>query len=307
MSEQETSAIASDLVHDDEDDGFGTADDYGHEVVENDPDLIDEGDEDLADGQSYEEDGYEDEELGDGESSNEFSPETKSYKEMQSMYSKTQNRASELEGQLSEIEDRLKPLGGLEGVVRSLTYVQTDPDYRALTAKKSGQSIPGVDESNLTPEAKEALELVKKTVRAELAQEMRAYDEQHVRPLADQVRQTNLDSIADSLLDNHGEQFQEQLPTIERLAKKLPQVLLDNPTYEVMETLYHESLREDGKAEAYYLQQHQNKVDGRKGKVTGAPRSSGVSPNTPKFNKPKTMFDAARIADKRSAYKRRSR
>jgi hypothetical protein len=304
MSEQETAAQASDEVLDEEDDGFGTADDYGHELVEDDPDLISEGEDES--GESYAED-LEDEELADEESSNFDSPDNKSYKEMQSMYSKTQNKNSELEGQINELENQLKPFGGLEGVVKSLTYVQNDPEYRALTAKKAGQSIPGVDEANLTPEAKEALELVKKTVRAELANEMRQYDERTVKPLADQVRQTNLDSIADSLLETHGEQFQEQLPTIERLAKKLPQVLLDNPTYEIMETLFHESLREDGKAEAYYLDRYQTKVNGKRGKVTGSPKTSGASPNAPKFNKPKTMFDASRIADKRRAYTNKKR
>ena len=277
---------------------------FGREVILEDSDLIDDGEllqEDDEDGELVDEEPssvYDDE----------FGPDSKSYREMQSMYSKTQNKASELEGNLQQIEDRLAPLGGLDKVVQALTYVQSDPDYRALTAKKAGQSLPGDDESNLTSEAKEALDLVRKTVDAEVRSKMAQLKHEQIDPLSDQIRQSRLNDIADDLLDNYGEQFQDQLPTIERIAKNLPQEILDNPTYETMEDLFHRSLREDGKAESYYLGQHQAKVEGKKSRETGSHSSRGTEPSMPRMNKPKTMFDAARVADKKAAYRtRRSR
>lgn len=297
MSEEDgTANIASDVIPDP--DEFGEVGEFGQDVVEDDPDLIEESDD------SGEPDFSEGEELEDEESSEEgHSPESKSYKEMQSWNSKTQNKNSELEGNLQQIEDRLAPLGGLEKVVQAFSYMQNDPDFRALAAKKSGRPDPSaVDESNMSDEAREALEMVRKTVRAELNPMLDKLKREQIEPLTDRVRQGDLNSIADDLLENYGEQFQEQLPTIERLAKGLPQESLDNPSYKIMESLFHDSLREDGRAESYYLSGYQNKVQGKKGKVTGSPQNRGVNESMPKFKKPKTMFDAARIADKKASY-----
>lgn len=302
-----TSARGSDVIPSGDDLGDLDVGEFGHEVIldEEGDDLVDEGELDVEEdeGELLDEEPSEYEE--------EFSPDSKSYREMQSMYSKTQNKASDLEGQLQQIEDRLAPLGGLDKVVQALTYVQNDPDYRALTERKAGrtsQTIPGVDESTLTPEAKEALDLVRKTVDAEVRSKLAQMKQEQIDPLTDQIRQSSLNSIADDLLENYGEQFQDQLPTIERLAKELPQETLDNPTYRDMEDLFHKSLREDGKAESYYLGQHQAKVTGKKQKVTGSPSSGRAESSMPKMAKPKTMFDAARVADKKAAYRsRRSR
>ena len=292
ISEPQTASRASEEYLDD-DDGFGSEDDFGKEVMD---------DEDAGGELSAEE---EEGELVDEESSDdEFSPESKSYREIQSMYSKTQNKASELEGDLQQIEDRLAPLGGLDKVVQALNYVQSDPEFMALARKKQGQTIPGIDESNMTPETKEALELVKQTVRAELAPHLNQLkSEQH--NLSDQVRQGKLDDIADDLLQNFGDEFAEQLPTIEKLAKTLPKEQLDNPSYKLMESLFFDSLREDGKAENYYLHQYQNKVNDKRGKSTGMPRSGNIGASMPKQARPKTMFDAMRVADKKQAFSRR--
>ena len=299
--EEGTASIASDVIPNP--DSFGEVGEFGHDVVEEPSDSIEEVDES---GEPTFVEGDEGELVDEEPSDNEIhDPESKSYKEMQSMYSKTQNEKSELEGQLSQIEDRLASLGGLENVVQALTYVQTDPDFRALTAKKAGQSIPGVNDADLTPEAKEARDLVRKTVQAELQPVVSRLKREQIDPLADQIRQSSLNDIADSLLENYGEQFQEQLPTIERLAKSLPKEILNNPTYKTMESLFHDSLREDGKAEAYYLSGYQDKVTGKRSKVTGSPKGGRADSDMPKFSKPKTMFDAARIADKKASYARR--
>ena len=120
ISEPQTASRASEEYLDG-DDGFGSEDDFGKEVMD---------DEDAGGELSIEE---EEGELVDEESSDdEFSPESKSYREIQSMYSKTQNKASELEGDLQQIEDRLAPLGGLDKVVQALNYVQNDPEFMAL-------------------------------------------------------------------------------------------------------------------------------------------------------------------------------
>ena len=299
--EEGTASIASDVIPNP--DSFGEVGEFGHDVIDDSDTHVEEvddsGEPDFVEGDEGE---LVDEEPSDNEL---HDPESKSYKEMQSMYSKTQNEKSELEGQLSQIEDRLASLGGLENVVQALTYVQTDPDYQALTAKKAGQSLPGVNDADLTPEAKEALDLVRKTVQAELRPVVSRLQREQIAPLADQIRQSSLNDIADSLLENYGEQFQEQLPTIERLAKSLPREILNNPTYKTMESLFHDSLREDGKAEAYYLSGYQDKVTGKRSKVTGSPKGGRADSDMPKFSKPKTMFDAARIADKKASYARR--
>ena len=229
--EEGTASIASDVIPNP--DSFGEVGEFGHDVIDDSDTHVEEvddsGEPDFVEGDEGE---LVDEEPSDNEI---HDPESKSYREMQSMYSKTQNEKSELEGQLSQIEDRLSSLGGLENVVQALTYVQTDPDYQALTAKKAGQSIPGVNDADLTPEAKEALDLVRKTVQAELQPVVSRLKREQIDPLADQIRQSSLNDIADSLLENYGEQFQEQLPTIERLAKSLPKEILNNPTYKTME------------------------------------------------------------------------
>tara|TARA_R100001143_G_scaffold27359_1_gene27200 strand:- start:2185 stop:3108 length:924 start_codon:yes stop_codon:yes gene_type:complete len=299
--EEGTASIASDVIPNP--DSFGEVGEFGHDIIDDSDTHVEEvddsGEPDFVEGDEGE---LVDEEPSDNDI---HDPESKSYREMQSMYSKTQNEKSELEGQLSQIEDRLSSLGGLENVVQALTYVQTDPDYQALTAKKAGQSLPGVNDADLTPEAKEALDLVRKTVQAELRPVVSRLQREQIAPLADQIRQSSLNDIADSLLENYGEQFQEQLPTIERLAKSLPREILNNPTYKTMESLFHDSLREDGKAEAYYLSGYQDKVTGKRSKVTGSPKGGRADSDMPKFSKPKTMFDAARIADKKASYSRR--
>jgi hypothetical protein len=302
-SEPESASIASDLVQDNGDE-FGNESDYGRDVLDEEDDDLYEDEEGEPD---YDDD--EDEEEPDDEESSEEenSQDSKSYREMQSMYSKTQNRASELEGNLSEIENRLAPLGGLDKVVEALSYIQNDPEFRSLAMKKSGQSIPGIDESKLTGDQREALDLVKQTVQAELRGEMNKLRKNEIEPLTDQVRQTGLDTIADDLLNNYGEQFTDQLESIERLAKTLPKEQLDNPTYQVMEDLFHKSLREDGKAEDYYLSQHQDKTNGKRRKSNSSPSNSSVEAKTPAFKKPKTMFDAMKISDRKAAFRGRNR
>ena len=87
-SEPESASIASDLVQDNGDE-FGNESDYGRDVLDEEDDDLYEDEEGEPD---YDDD--EDEEEPDDEESSEEenSQDSKSYREMQSMYSKTQNK-----------------------------------------------------------------------------------------------------------------------------------------------------------------------------------------------------------------------
>lgn len=245
-------------------------------------------------------------ELGDGEllEEEEDSPNKgdgdKSYKNMQSMYSKTQAKLQESDTRNKELEDKFASVGGVQQAADFIAFMQRDPEMISLIQKRNGVKQPAtIDTSKMGVEEREALKLVEDLVDARMAPELRKLTnllDERVTPLADRVYQQSMNDISKSLQNKYGPIFNAQSNTMAELAKDLPTNVVNKISEEDVETLFIKSLLRDGKLEEFTKSNYQKKLSFKKSKSTGSLPSTNGGNGMPRFKKPKNIMEAAKIA-----------
>ena len=256
----------------------------------------DDEDEETAEdaGESDESEDGENDGKDEGESSD------SNYKELQRSFGESREEVKSLKEGTSQF-DRF---GGIEKALGALEFISNDPDFKELAAKKSRGEIPGLDEKSMSPEAKSALELVRKTAR----QEVEVLRQEHKKEIEDLIkdriepemaanREVRLEKLIEQMNDMYGEVWTEQLDSMERLGDTLSPQATRNPKIGDIEDLFYKSLRVDGKLESFLAKKGNKAVMKRKGQSVNRQRSSATTPKS--MIKPKTMAEAAMLAERK--------
>ena len=279
--------------------------DFGEDP--NDLDGYDESGEDL--GESVDED---DGEPSESEELSEDVEETlgdqaeKSYKELQKVYGKGQEELKTLRSKMDQIEGAAGRYGGPEKMGEILDFVTTDPEMLAILQQKTGGSNQlGIDTEGLSEEGKNALRLVDQIAEKRIEKALQDYDarvQSKLSPVLEKQRERELDGFMDKLDKKYGEEWMESLETMETLAQSMPEDVLENPTMDDMEDLFFKALRKEGKLEQFVGKQVTQKTRQKKSRSVGRSNSTDLEGAS---EKPKTMFDAAKIAERKLSRARR--
>ena len=231
------------------------------------------------------------------------------YKDLQRAYTESRERIKELEQSGSDadaVAHKFVQFGGVDKALAALDFVNNDTDFRDLATKKANKETIGLDESKMTPQQKEALELVRKVVRSELtpfASEMKGkLDEivsKEISPHTAAMQEANLEVLTEKMDAKFGDKWIEQLDSMEKLKGELPERVRIAPTFKDLTSLYLRSLVEDDKFDTFTLARAKLLSKGKKAKSTNRPRSTGDGAKKSFKDKPKTIFEAAKIAEAR--------
>lgn len=260
-------------------------------------DEYEESEEDA--GESNEsEDGEDEEESDEGKDPG------KDYKELQKVYGESQEEVKSLR----ELASAFEEFGGVEKALGALKFIQNDPEFSALATKKSRGEIEGVDESKMSPQAKEAIELMRKVTRQEVAVLLKIHDDKIDKRFVDTVepeiaaaREVRIDKMIGQMSDKYGSEWMEQLKSMEKLGDTLDPKVSKAPKFGDLEDIYFKSLRLDGKFDAFLVKRGNKVVKTRKSKSINRPSSTDTMAK--EAAKPKTMQEAAVIAERKLGYK----
>lgn len=209
---------------------------------------------------------------------------------------------AELEGKLQEMEELLRPYGGAEGAAKALEIVKNSPEYQAVTDRliKGGgvkeEEEEEKDDPDLDPATKKAQDFVDKRIQKLLGKSLKQVEEKidsRIKPLSDNFRQTKLETINGRMESSYGKELYKSVEKdMDKVLAEYPANYLDNPSLKKVEDVFHTALRRAGKAEKFYRQQSQNKINGKKEKSTGSPGTGGNSEDKLELREVKSITDA---------------
>lgn len=268
-------------------------DDFDLDTIDLGVNRDDEGDEELNDDDG--DPGEKEQEVKKGADSYESR-----YKELQKTYGASREEVKGLKGKLTSIEQALEKHGGLEKVAQVMNYITSDPDFVDLATKKQRGEHLGIDESKLDPKAKEALNLVRRAARAEIAEYKREVEakldklkSENIVPFEGTVQEMQMEKIALSMNEKYGPDWAEYLDTMDRLGG-----FSSKPNFKEVENVFLDALREEGKFDSFMQKQAEKRVEQRKSKSVTRTKSADTTP-AKKSGKAGNMVEAARRAARR--------
>lgn len=226
-----------------------------------------------------------------GEGSEEITPEHKSYKEMQSAYTKSQQRLKDYEKQMASLEE----FGGVRGITDWATYLKQNPRFAEWVAQEQKLAHGETDEFADQPEeTREAWEKVRKMINENTQQKVA----EAVAPMINTLRKKAMDDIATKMSKKYGDDWKDDeiRQTMAELSEKLPPQTRANPTLDDFEDLFMRSLRHTGRMESYMRRLYERNVQEKKKKSVETPVvPQGGAPE----GKPKDMWEAFQRVKKR--------
>ena len=245
--------------------------------------------------------GTEDEELDENaESSNDeeqFSQDSKSYKELQRVYTQGQQRLKDMENQLSEIERAASQYGGVDRMSEMIQYATTNPEIAAAIQKVQQTQGTGINMDELDDQGKKALELVDKIVENKLASRLQEYQTHEIDPIVDAHRVDRVEKLMGQMDDKYGERWGDSLEAMKTLSEDMPRNVLVNPSFDDMEDLFFKALRTEGRFDEFMGETYQQTIQEKKRRSVSKPKTTASS--MPTGSKPSNMFEAAEIAAKK--------
>jgi hypothetical protein len=167
------------------------------------------------------------------------------YKEIQSAFSKA---TDELKG-LKDTVGKFETYGGADKVVEYVDYLTKDPEFANWVKSRQSLNAYGVDESQLQPEEKQAVDLVQKMIKSALAEkeaELEKKWESKINPVAETVRANMIREHFNGMDDKYGEDWREMKDVMDELLKSEPSGVQNSPSFEDVEHLYIKAImRED--------------------------------------------------------------
>ena len=245
--------------------------------------------------------GTEDEELDENaESSNDeeqFSQDSKSYKELQRVYTQGQQRLKDMENQLSEIERAASQYGGVDRMSEMIQCATTNPEIAAAIQKVQQTQGTGINMDELDDQGKKALELVDKIVENKLASRLQEYQTHEIDPIVDAHRVDRVEKLMGQMDDKYGDRWGDSLEAMKTLSEDMPRNVLVNPSFDDMEDLFFKALRTEGRFDEFMGETYQQTIQEKKRRSVSKPKTTASS--MPTGSKPSNMFEAAEIAAKK--------
>ena len=190
----------------------------------------------------------------------------KSYKSLQSEYTKAQ-----------EAVKKLEKYGGPDQLVQWADYLSNNQEFANWVQSQQNKNILGVKEDEMDDATKQALDTVRKLSRAEAEAIVRDVMKKEIAPLSEGYKQQIIEKHFETMDTKYGKEWHEMRDTMSELSSELPQNVQDRPTYEDMEDLYFKALRKTGKMETYAKKMYAKELESKKSKATERPSQAPQS------------------------------
>lgn len=219
----------------------------------------------------------------------------KSYKELQSKFSKTTESNKALQAQI----ETLNQYGGLDKIVEQIEYLAGNESFKKWAESEQKKEY-GVDTENLDSETHEALKLVEKIADAttdkklqKALADLEARMMEKISPVSTGYMAERMDRLLDGLDDKYGDSWhevRESLADIIENDKSFPKM----PTAENVEESLMIALKREGKLNEFIQKLNQRELDKKKELATETPGTRKDAAPETKFKTIQEAYEAAK-------------
>jgi len=197
----------------------------------------------------------------------------KQYKEVQGAYTKSQQA-------LADFERKFATFGGAERLLQTASALQSNPEFTKWVQAQNKPKIAGYDPDSLDAESRQALELVEKVAAAKTSAAVKEILQKHVQPLVDNQKKAAIGEQFKAMDGKYGAEWREMNSAMVELLRNYPKDMLDNPTFDLVESVYLQALaRDKEKWESMQAKTYQKRLQAKQAKTTGMEKAAdGVKP-----------------------------
>jgi hypothetical protein len=204
------------------------------------------------------------EELFDGKTAEQLQ---ESYKALQTEFN-NRNESSKA------LESRLNNYGGMDAVEQWLTFMNTDEGMANYIRQRQQEQVFGQPQEEISDEQKQAQDIVNSLVD----QKIQALQKTSIEPLAQAYQQKLLEENMKIMDTTHGPEWRELQNDMLSLAKKLPESVQNNPSYEDIDDLYTLALKHSGRADEIAAKRYEKTLLEQRAKSQEKPISAVGKP-----------------------------
>jgi hypothetical protein len=225
----------------------------------------------------------------------------KSYKELQSKFSKT---TEELKANKEKL-DKLNAYGGVEKIVEQIEYLAGNEDFKEWAKQQSQKNDYGINPSETDAETQQALKLVEKIASAttekqvqKAVAELKKELQDQINPVSTEYAAEKMDSLLDGLDEKYGEGWHEvkdQMADIIEQDKSFPKI----PTAKAVEGALVKALIQEGKMDEFGKNLYEKSLEAKKDMAT---ETLGTRKDATTDTKPKTIQEAYEQAKRQHNY-----
>jgi hypothetical protein len=192
------------------------------------------------------------------------------YKEIQSAFSKA---TDDLKG-LKETVGKFDNFGGADKVIEYVDYLTKDPEFANWVKSRQSKNAFGIDESQLQPEEKQAVDLVQKMIKSALAEkeaELERKWESKINPVAETVRANTIQKHFGEMDSKYGEDWREMNTAMDEILASEPDRVKTSPSFEDIEHLYIKALLKEGKMDDFASKIYEKNLKNKTAQAADAP------------------------------------
>ena len=209
-----------------------------------------------------------------------------SYKALQTEFG-TRNEANKA------TSDWLSRYGGQEQVEQWLTFMNTDEGMQNYIRERNQEQVFGQPQEEITDEQRQAQDIVKGIVQRELE----AFKNSQVDPIANSYKAKLLEENMKTMDTKYGAEWRNEQTQMLDLAKRLPESIQDNPSFEDINDLYILSLSRSGKLDEMAVARYEKTLKEQKAKSQEQPISSVGKPAAKKASTILEAFNQAKTTE----------
>ena len=179
----------------------------------------------------------------------------------------------EMQGEFTKMKQSMKGLddfGGFDGVNETLAYLRGNENFRKFVESERSRDVYGIDQSEIEPDQKSAIELVEKISKKTMEDAMEQVISERLGPLEKTIKERALNEVF-SGMDGKYPKWRELQDVMGDLAERLSPEVYSDPTVEDVEALYHLALSTSGKFDDYAADKYQRMLENKKKNDTGKP------------------------------------
>ena len=192
----------------------------------------------------------------------------KSYKSLQSQYTKVQESLKKLE-----------KYGGPDQLIGWADFLSNSQEFAQWVQSQQNKNILGTPE--VDEEQQKALDAVRRIAESIVDQRVKDLYQKEVAPLSETYKQQMLQSHFEGMDKTYGADWHEMRDVMSELSEELPQNVQDNPSYEDIEDLYFKALRKTGKIQTYAKKMYEKELSAKKAKAVDRPSSAPQAGSKP--------------------------
>ncbi len=234
------------------------------------------------------------------EPSEEFGPEHKSYKEIQSAFSKKSEEAKALQDRISKLESQFQPLGGVEQALQSMMQLAYDPDFQKWAGSRGQEADPKLEMYNqfgidpeTDPDTARTLDAVSQIADMRAKAQLQSM-QQEVQNMKTELAREKVTGYLSQLRQTEGfEHLDDLRETMASMSEFMAPEKRSNPSMEDIKDLYWMAASRSGKIDEYAQTAYKRQLEKKKTLSQEKPSSSTKGSPVAEVN---SIMDAFNLA-----------